>query len=187
MSRRFTLAFLIGSVVALMGGGLVSAAAGPVSEQLTAVRAAVARYHDYNQALRDGYSLAGEACVDSASGTMGFHAVNFALAVAGANEPTRPPILLYAPRNGRFELLAVEYWGIALANTEDGPALWFGPDAPPLGFFNPAPTIFGRAFDGPMAGHNAQMPWHYDLHAWVVEANPNGVFTQFNPAVSCAG
>ena len=187
MSRRFMLAFLIGSVAAMLGGGLVSAEAGPLSSEIIAVRAAVARYHDYSQAVRDGYSLAGEPCVASPAGTMGFHAVNIPLAASGVNDPTRPPILLYAPRNGKLELVAVEYWHIALANTANGPAPWWGPDAPPLGFFNPAPSIFGKTFDGPMAGHNPQMPWHYDLHAWVVESNPNGVFTQFNPAVSCGG
>lgn len=42
---------------------------------------------------------------------------------------------------------------------------------PPLGFFNPAPTIFGQAFDGPMPGHNPEMPWHYDIHVWIFETN----------------
>jgi len=41
------------------------------------------------------------------------------------------------------------------------------------------------AFDGPMAGHNPQMPWHYDLHAWVIENNPAGLFSQWNPSISC--
>src|SRR5215216_3722997 len=98
MSRRFTLALVIGSIAALLGSSLVAAEAGSLSAELMAVRAAVARYHDYDQAVRDGYTLAGEPCVDSATGTMGFHAVNFALAVAGENRPTQPPILLYAPR-----------------------------------------------------------------------------------------
>jgi hypothetical protein len=185
MLRRFSIALAMAACATLFGSGLVSANAGPLSDELTAVRAAVARYHDYNQAVRDGYSLAGEPCVASPAGTMGFHAVNMSLAAAGANDPTQPPILLYAPKNGRFQLVAVEYWHIALANTPNGPAPWFGPDAPPLGFFNPAPTVLGHTFDGPMAGHNPQMPWHYDLHAWVVESNPAGTFAQFNPAVSC--
>jgi hypothetical protein len=27
---------------------------------------------------------------------------------------------------------------------------------------------------------------HYELHAWVVRDNPNGVFAPFNPSVTCA-
>ena len=41
------------------------------------------------------------------------------------------------------------------------------------------------AVNGPMAGHNPQMPWHYDLHAWVIENNPAGMFSQWNPSISC--
>jgi len=26
---------------------------------------------------------------------------------------------------------------------------------------------------------------HYDLHAWIWEDNPKGVFAQYNPEVSC--
>ena len=46
-------------------------------------------------------------------------------------------------------------------------------------------SVLGQTFDGPMPGHNPQMPWHYDLHAWVVESNPAGTFSMFNPSISC--
>ena len=118
--------------------------------------------------------------------TMGFHAVNQGLLASGVTDALRPPILLYAPRSdGSLKLVAVEYWNIALANTDNGPAPWFGTEPPPLGFFTPAPSVLGQTFDGPMAGHNPQMPWHYDLHAWVIESNPTGMFSQFNPAIAC--
>jgi hypothetical protein len=29
------------------------------------------------------------------------------------------------------------------------------------------------------------MPEHYDLHAWVWQANPAGMFAAWNPTVSC--
>ena len=186
MLRRLAIGVVSAALLATLGTGLVAAKAGALNAELVAVRAAVAKYHDYDQALLDGYSLAGESCVFSADGTIGYHAVNFDLAVSGRNDPARPPILLYTPRNDSLELVAVEYFQVALANTESGPALWWdASQAPALGFFNPAPSIFGRSFDGPMAGHNSQMPWHYDLHAWVVESNPAGVFEMFNPAISC--
>lgn len=177
-------------LVAILTGALAPSAlakAGPLPSELQAVRAAVARYHSYGRALADGYSAAGEPCVaEPGLGTMGIHAVNFDLLASGVIDPLRPEILLYVPRaNGSLRLVGVEYWMIALANTADGPSPWFDDDPPPLGFFNPAPVLFGRAFDGPMPGHNPSMPWHYDLHAWVFEQNPAGTLFPFNPALSC--
>ncbi len=29
------------------------------------------------------------------------------------------------------------------------------------------------------------MPWHYDKHVRVWETNPTGVFSQWNPSISC--
>lgn len=117
---------------------------------------------------------------------MGIHAVNPALLADSAVDPLRPEILLYLPKsNGKLELVGVEYWTIALANTTSGPMPWFGAQAPPLGFFTLQPAVLGQTFDGPMEGHAPGMPWHYDLHVWVAEANPSGVFAAFNPAISC--
>ncbi len=159
-------------------GGLVAVTAavagdGPLPAQLQEVRAAVARYHSFEQAEKDGYAIrVGEPCVASSFGTMGVHAVNAALMADDAIDPMRPELLLYVPKeNGNLELVGVEYWKAdadrSLATAGD------------------RPSLFGRQFDGPMPGHNPSMPVHYDLHVWVAEANPSGVFAQFNPAVSC--
>jgi hypothetical protein len=185
MRRRIAIALAAAVIVSTAVAAAAAAKNGPLGGGLTAVRAAVARYNDIGQAVRAGYSLAGEPCVSSPDGAMGIHAVNFGLTADLANDPLRPEILLYLERNGRYELVGVEYWTIALANTESGPAPWFGETAPPLGFFNAAPSLFGHTFDGPMAGHNPQMPWHYDLHVWVFEQNPAGTFAPFNPAIAC--
>jgi hypothetical protein len=185
MHRRLVAAMTAAAILTTFAAGTALAKAGPVPAEVQAVRAAVARYHDINQAIRDGYSLAGEPCVAQAPGTMGFHAASPGLVGELSIDPLRPEILLYLPRGEGYELVGVEYLQVALANTANGPAPWFGPTPPPLGFFNPAPSIFGRSFDGPMPGHNPHMPWHYDLHAWIFEANPAGLFTPFNPALSC--
>jgi hypothetical protein len=192
MTRRLLLLLaLVGSLTVGMTG-LALARGGPLPPDLQAVRAAVARYHSYDQALADGYDIGAEPCVAAPGlGTMGYHAVNLGLLGSGAIDPLRPPILLYAPRaDGSLRLVGVEYFAVALVNTPDGPRPWFGQQDPrtqdpPLTFFNPAPSLFGQTFDGPMAGHNPDMPWHYDLHVWVVDENPAGTFAQFNPALSC--
>ena len=170
-------------VPSFAGGG-----PGPLSPALQQVHEAVARFNSFDQAERAGYLLPpGEPCVASPAGTMGFHVINPARLADLDVDPLQPEILLYTPNeNGKLKFVGIEYWAIALAKNESGPPTpWFSPDPPPLGFFNPAPTLFGQTFDGPMAGHNAEMPWHYDLHVWVADSNPSGLFAPFNPALSC--
>ena len=104
---------------------------------------------------------------------MGIHAANHALLADGVIDPLRPDILLYAPKgNGSVELVAVEYFK---ADADQN-----------LATDGDRPTLFGQRFDGPMPGHNPTMPIHYDLHVWVTEFNPSGVFSQTNPSLSCS-
>jgi len=167
------IAALLGGAVALVAAVVPAFAGdGPLPPELREVRAVVAKYHSFEQAERNGYTVAGEACVASPAGTMGIHAVNPALLGDPAIDPLQPEILLYVPReNGELRLVGAEYWKAdadqSLATSGD------------------RPSLFGRGFDGPMPGHNPTMPVHYDLHVWVAEANPNGVFALFNPSLSC--
>jgi hypothetical protein len=87
-------------------------------------------------------------------------------------DPNRPELVLYELKpNGKLRLVGVEYF-IAdadqnLATTDD------------------RPSLFGRPFDGPMAGHFPGQPAHYELHVWLWERNPNGMFAFPNPNVDC--
>jgi hypothetical protein len=182
-----------------VAASLLATSAGASDDPWQAVKAATAGYHSYDQALKDGYSIAGEPCVaEPGLGAMGIHAVNRTLTMDPAIDPLRPELLLYVPhQNGKLKLVGVEYFQVALANTASGPAPWFGvpndptdpnrdPNAPPPdGFFSSAPSVLGQTFDGPMPGHNPFMPWHYDLHVWLWADNPSGLFAPFNPALSC--
>jgi len=172
---RFIVAAL-GLAVAVGGAVLVTGAFagdGTLPSELQEVRTAVARYHSFEQAEQDGYSIrAGEPCVRSPFGTMGVHANSAALMADDALDPLRPEILLYVPNEGgSLKLVGVEYWKADadqnLATSDD------------------RPSLFGQPFEGPMPGHNPTMPIHYDLHVWVAEDNPGGVFAQFNPALTC--
>jgi hypothetical protein len=103
---------------------------------------------------------------------MGYHVANAALMADDAIDPVRPELLLYtADENGGMKLVGVEYW----KRDSDGS----------LATADDRPSLFGQPFDGPMPGHNPTMPVHYDLHAWVAEDNPSGVFAMFNPNLSC--
>ncbi len=151
----------------LAGGGVASP-----PDDLQALKAATARYHSFTQAERDGYTIAGEPCVESPLGAMGIHAINPALIDDRAIDPMRPEILLYVPdENGRLELVGVEY-------------LTFDADGD-LSTDDDRPSLFGQPFDGPMEGHTPTMPVHYDLHVWVWAKNTSGLFAMFNPSLSC--
>ena len=103
---------------------------------------------------------------------MGVHYINPRLAGDSIVEAERPELLLYEPqRNGRLRLVGVE---------------WFVADADQnLETDGDRPSILGRAFDGPMPGHEPGMPVHYDLHAYVWRHNPTGTFAAWNPRVQC--
>lgn len=182
MRRLGVISTLAAGAVALTGGLYAASAGASPSDDLQAAKAATARYHSFEQALKDGYTIEGEPCVQEAPGAMGIHAVNPTLAGDLTIDPLRPELLLYLPdQNGNLKLVGVEYFAVALTPT--GP--WFGSEPPAGGFVNAAPTVFGQTFDGPMPGHNPSMPWHYDLHVWLWADNPSGLFAPFNPALSC--
>lgn len=182
--RRPGAALTLAAILVAVAGQPAAAAQG----SLQAAKAATAIYHSLDAAMAAGYEHAGEPCIESPAGAMGIHAVNLGLAGDLAIDPLRPEILLNLPRsNGQLELVGVEYWEIALANSGTGPIPWFGQSAPAAGWFNPAPTVFGETFDGPMAGHNPSMPWHYDQHVWLWADNPAGIFAAFNPDLACPG
>jgi hypothetical protein len=180
MKTKVLLATVAAAALVAVGAGLVTAGAdASPPDEIQAAKAAAARYHSFEQALADGYTIAGEPCVQEAAGAMGIHAVNHTLAGDLTIDPLRPEILLYLPDGNRnLRLVGVEYFTVALTPTGQ----WFGSEPPDGGFVNPAPTVFGQTFDGPMPGHNPSMPWHYDLHVWLWADNPSGQFAPFNPA-----
>lgn len=81
----------------------------------------------------------------------------------------------------------MEYLEFIFVRMTDGSVQpWVSPNPPDWSkVVTTQPSLFGRAFDGPMPGHNPQMPWHYELHVWAWQGNPSGLFASWNPNVSC--
>lgn len=173
--RRILLLLLTAALMVALAGA-ASAAPGntdsDVNEGLAQVRQATAKYHGVSQALADGY-LPTEHCVAVPGvGGMGYHYVNPTLVGDPSVDPSKPEVLLYAPKkNGGLKLVGVEYL-VVDADQE-------------LSTDGDRPNLFGVPFNGPMEGHEPGMPIYYDLHAWIFKGNPDGVFADFNPEVRC--
>lgn len=172
-----------------------SAAAEPTLDD---VRAATERFQDVDVALAEGYMRDPMDLCDTAEmmgmpaelGAMGIHFFRpDLLGVAGPPEGRiggtgthtdflSPAVLIYEPQaDGSLELVAVEnlvflqaweaaglggppsFQGVPWDRMEDDPA---------------TPTDEAHMFEP-----------HYDRHVWLYRENPNGVFAQFNPTVTC--
>lgn len=135
------------------------------------VRAATKRFKDVTAAEEAGYALF-HGCVSGPNhGAMGIHFVNGDLVGDGEIDAARPEAIMYEYRQGRFELTAVEYVVIADA--------WNAAHAAP-------PVLNGQLFTYNSSPNRYGIPAFYALHVWAWRNNPDGVFADWNPKVSCA-
>lgn len=141
-----------------------------IAKQLAQAKAANDKYQAVEAAKADGY-VAASPCESSPQGGMGIHYVRPPALADMSVDPLKPEVLTYLPTPNGLVLLAAEYF-----KADADQDLGSDPDRP---------TLFGRAFDGPMLGHAPGMPKHYDLHVWLWKHNPGGTFAQWNPDVSC--
>lgn len=142
---------------------------------LAEARKATSRYTELDAALAAGYTKFPDQhgdCVDQpGQGGMGIHYLNAALLDAEL-DPLRPEFLVYRQgAHGRQELVALEY--VVFAPVWDA----LHPQ-PPVLFGHPmhlvrTPNRYGTP-----------MPF-YELHVWLYEHNPNGLFNDWNPTFSC--
>jgi hypothetical protein len=146
----------------------------PATGLVQAVRQATAKYQDVNKAKMDGY-VPVFGCVSSPDdGTMGAHYLNPNLLGDGAEDVAHPELLVYEPtKYGRLQLVAVEYFAIA-DNWDKA-----HPDGSP-------PSLMGQLFNYAGTPNRFRLPANYSLHVWAWKYNPKGVFSMWNPHVSCA-
>ncbi len=151
-------------------GGAATHSRDGAGRQLAALKRSLAPFQDVRAAEAAGF-IPVSGCEVSDEGGMGVHYLHPGRA-AQAPDATQPSILLYEPTaDGSMRLLGAE---------------WFQADADQDVHTDvDRPTLFGKAFDGPMPGHNPMMPVHYDLHVWLYDSNPAGVFAPWNPSVDC--
>jgi hypothetical protein len=143
------------------------------ASQIAQLRRLVAPFHDFQTAVRAGWSAPITPCLVAAdlpsqpgAGAMGFHYGNLAfIQDKGVVNLLQPELLLYEPeKNGKLRFVGVEY----IVPFTDIPST------------ADAPTLLGQRF--------GRVPEFgvWGLHIWVGRHNPSGIFTPWNPKVSCA-
>jgi hypothetical protein len=153
------------------GSASTDVADGAAQNQLLAtIRQATARYHRVDAALADGYELA-SPCEAIPGGGIGLHyrkSTLFDVVV----DPAQPELLVYEPQeNGDLRLVAVAF---------------VVPAAPWDGTHSGPPTLGEQAFEDKRIPDWSSPPFPtYELHAWVWQHNPNGIYATTNPTVSC--
>ncbi|MBA2770306.1 MAG: hypothetical protein H0U35_14500 [Sporichthyaceae bacterium] len=169
--RRLAGAVILIALGALSPPGAAAADDGSDrNKDVAAARQATAQFHAVQGALEAGFQ-ADPYCAESPAGGMGYHYFNGEK--FGSTDPRSPAVLLCAPDSGG---------GVRLAGVE-----YVVPDADQdLSTDGDRPSMFGVQFDGPMPGHFAGMPVHYDLHVWLWKHNPAGMFAEWNPGLSCS-
>jgi len=204
---RHRLAIAIALVCIVAGVAITSTAARrpaaregdkALSAQLDAIRKATDRFKDVNVALKEGYLRDPmDMCVTAPFegqpaqlGGMGIHFFRPDLLGITATTPrvtgngthtdfSTPGVLVYEPEaNGKLKLVAVEnlvFVGAWKAAGHTAPPEFEG-------------NQYYRMVDNPATPDvdeaHGFMP-HYELHMWLYEHNRNGLFSPFNPDVSC--
>jgi hypothetical protein len=129
---------------------------------ISTLQRVTARYHDLNVARDDDFVLLHQCESRPGEGPVGIVYVNVARLMDGIVDPHSPDALIYEPgRDGRPKLVGVEF------------AVPYSPGTPP-------PQFLGATFQ------YEEEFGVYALHAWVWRHNPNGLFAETNPRVSCA-
>jgi hypothetical protein len=173
MERKLIGIAILGAAIFVVAG---VALAGNTSERLVA-KQATATFRQLEKAKAAGYALelkttpanGAKSCITDPAGGMGIHMVNTTL-LDSAIALKAPEALVYEPRDGKLQLVALEY-------VVDRKAWHDAGNTRP-------PKLFGRQFSLTTKNPFGLKPF-YALHAWVWKKNPAGWLQPWNPSVSC--
>lgn len=137
-----------------------------LERDLATLRRVTAPFHSLKKAEHAGWSTQVTTCMGSTSqGGMGYHYGKPEYINDGTAQVDRPDLLLYEPqKNGTMRLVAVEYVILYTAHPRNA--------APPM--------LMGKQF----TKNDTFQLW--GLHVWLWRKNPNGLFADWNPEVTCA-
>ena len=131
------------------------------SSDLNALFGATVAYNDFSAAQAAGYTERLTDCMADASGGMGYHYGKVAY-IDGEARLLEPEILMYEPQaDGSLKFVGIEF-------------------VVPLSESATPPSLFGLEF------HRNEAFQLWVLHVWLYRENPSGMFSDWNPTVSCA-
>lgn len=147
-------------------------AAKPTPKSLVdVVRESTKRFADVSVAKAEGYTLQFGCVSGGESGAMGMHYVNSALVGDGELDPKRPEIVIYEPTpDGKLRLIGADY--LVLADS------WHAKH-------KETPQLMGQLLHLFESPNRFGLPTFYTLHVWAWKANPDGMFVNWHPHVSC--
>jgi hypothetical protein len=158
------LSLFVATSVALAG----TSSSKPATTFPELVRQATAQFRDVKKA--EGYALLHGCVSGPQQGAMGIHFANAGLVGDGELDALHPEALLYEPKDGKLQLVGVEY--IVLADA------WNANHTAP-------PVLMGQLFNYSGAPNRFGIPAFYELHVWAWKSNPDGMFADWNRRVSC--
>lgn len=135
-----------------------------IQRQVDRLRVITAPFVKLDAARTAGWDARITNCFsDPQLGGMGFHYGNTGFINDGKANVDQPELLLYEPQaDGRLRFVAVEYVVPF--------SLWTQPQPP---------RLYGQFF------HRNEAFGLWILHVWHVANNPRGIFSDWNPTVSC--
>ena len=143
----------------------------PATTLVDTVRQVIGPFKDVGKAEKAGYALLHGCVSGPQEGAMGIHFANGELVGDGKLDVEHPEALLYEPKDGKLQLVGVEYIVMADAWNAKNPA---------------PPVLMGQLFNYSSAPNRFGIPAFYELHVWAWKNNPAGIFTDWNRNVSCA-
>ena len=171
---RFTIAVAFLAVVAALGTAVASANSADEGRNLTDVRASTAPLANLDVAMAAGYGKVKGCAQNPGVGAMGQHYVKGDLVGDPALDPLRPEALVFEPRgDGSYRLVAVEYLVLK--------ADWEKVHGATV------PRLYDKSFSLVTSPNAYDLPDFYELHLWLWKTNPDGLFADWNPRVSCRG
>jgi hypothetical protein len=166
------LSLLALTTIAMAGNNLQQSQDQPANGLVETVRQATERYQDVAAAEADGHGPFLGCVSGQQEGAMGVHYPNGNLVGDGALDPTKPEVLIYEVKNGKYSLVGVEF----LVLYDD----WHANNSAP-------PVLMGQVFHYSGSPNRYGLPAFYELHVWAWKTNPSGVFADWNPSVTCEG
>lgn len=189
-ASMFTLAFLL---LAAMQTLVFAQGPSDLNQELAHARAASARYHDLETALGEGYRILGLGlCHGGPDGAVGISYIHIPRFQAHDVNALEPEFLNYIPTgDGNLRLVSVAYANRVLfrdTRPPDTPGYragtfpWASPVIPPyLEIVNAPFIVFGQQANGPFF----EGRWIYLITAHLWAPNPDGMFADLNPLLSC--